>query len=48
MMRWLDESFPNSDYEVRKLVEQNCGSMDFVMDPNKECISDACVDSICV
>lgn len=48
MMRWLDPSVPNTDYEVRKLDGQMCGSPDFMLDPNKECINDRCINSICV
>lgn len=48
MMRWLVPSAPNSDFEVRKLDGQMCGSPDFMMDPDKECINDSCVESICV
>ncbi len=47
MMRWLDPSVPNTDYEVRKLTNQQCDSPDFMLDPNKECINDSCVDSVC-
>jgi len=48
MLRWLEPSFPNSDFEVRKLDKQVCGSPDFMLDPNKECINNSCVGSICV
>lgn len=48
MMRWLDESSPNSGFEARKLDGQMCGSPDFVLNPNKECINEMCVNSICV
>ena len=48
MMRWLDATSPYSEFEARKLDGQMCGSLDFTEDPNKECINDACVDSVCV
>jgi len=48
MMRWLDESFPHSGFEARKLDGQMCGSPDFALTPNKECINEMCVNSICV
>mmetsp|Transcript_46238 Transcript_46238/g.55654 ORF Transcript_46238/g.55654 Transcript_46238/m.55654 type:complete len:830 (+) Transcript_46238:259-2748(+) len=48
MMRWLDPAAPNSDFEVRMLNGQKCGSFDFQSDPDKECISDQCFDSKCV
>jgi hypothetical protein len=47
LMRWLDPSEPNSDLEVRKLDGQMCDSPIFKADPDVECISDSCVDSIC-
>lgn len=47
MLRWLDSSVPNSRFEARKLDGQMCGSLDFVMEPDKECINESCVDSIC-
>ena len=48
MTRWLDATSPYSEFEARKLDGQMCGSLDFTADPNKECINDACVDSVCV
>ena len=48
MLRWLDPSTPNTDYEVRKLEGQMCGSSKFKLDPDKECISNTCINSICM
>jgi hypothetical protein len=48
LMRWLDPSAPNSDFEVRKPDGRMCGSPIFMADPDKECISDTCVDSTCI
>jgi len=48
MLRWLDPSAPNTGFEVRKLDGQMCASVDFMLDPDKECISDSCIDSVCV
>lgn len=47
IMHWLDPSFPNSEFEARKLDGQICGSPAFSTDPGKECLSDECIDSIC-
>eukprot|EP00588_Corethron_pennatum_P016216 CAMPEP_0194305364 /NCGR_PEP_ID=MMETSP0171-20130528/2816_1 /TAXON_ID=218684 /ORGANISM="Corethron pennatum, Strain L29A3" /LENGTH=829 /DNA_ID=CAMNT_0039056875 /DNA_START=176 /DNA_END=2665 /DNA_ORIENTATION=+ len=48
MMQWLDPTAPNTDYEVKMLDGQQCGSYGFQSDPDKECISDRCFDSKCV
>lgn len=47
MLRWLDPSTPNTHYEVRNLEGQECGSISFKLDPDKECISNSCIKSIC-
>jgi len=47
LMRWLNPAYPNSEFEIRKLTGQSCSSETFSLDPDKECISDNCVDTIC-
>jgi len=49
VLRWLDPSSrPKTDFDVRKLRGQTCGSDDFALDFDAECIRSSCVDSICV